>query len=452
MSQAPAPTRRPDLPNADSLYETLERVLGQARRLGATAAEASADASRALSVRVRRGDVESVEFQGDRDLAVTLYNSQRKGSASTTDLSEAAIQRCIEQAWSIARLTGEDEWAGLAPAELMANESPDLDLWHPWTLPVDDAIDVARRCEAAALAVDARIENSDGAEVDTREGISAYANSHGFMGHQRASTHAFSTSVIARSNDQMQRDYWYSQARDPADLLEPEAVGRRAGERTVARMGATTPATTRAPVLFPPQLARSLFGHFLGAISGGLLYRDASFLKDRVGETIFSPQVCLAQRPFLLKGAGSAGFDAEGVATVDRDLVDQGVLGGYLLSSYSARRLGLQTTGNAGGVFNLTVSPGDQDLPGLIRQMDRGLLVNELMGQGVSLMTGDYSRGASGFWVENGEIAYPVENITIASSLQAMFKGIVALGNDVDPFSLVRSPSLLIDRMTIAGA
>jgi PmbA protein len=217
-------------------------------------------------------------------------------------------------------------------------------------------------------------------------------------------------------------------------------------------LGATTPATTRAPVLFPPQLARSLFGHFLGAISGGLLYRDASFLKDRVGETIFSPQVCLAQRPFLLKGAGSAGFDAEGVATVDRDLVDQGVLGGYLLSSYSARRLGLQTTGNAGGVFNLTVSPGDQDLPGLIRQMDRGLLVNELMGQGVSLMTGDYSRGASGFWVENGEIAYPVENITIASSLQAMFKGIVALGNDVDPFSLVRSPSLLIDQMTIAGA
>lgn len=452
MTQSPSKTRQPELPTSDVLYDRLDGVLSRARALGASAAEASADASRALSLRVRKGEVESVEFQGDRDLSVTLYNGQRRGSASTTDMSPAAIERCIDQAWSIARLTGEDEWAGLAPAELMATEMPDLQLWHPWSLEVDQAIELARSCEGAALAVDSRIENSDGAEVDTREGIAAYANSHGFQGYQQSSTHAFSVSVIARANDQMQRDYWFSQSRDPADLLAADEVGRIAGERTVARLGATTPATTQAPVLFPPRLARSLFGHFLGAISGGQLYRDASFLKDRIGEQVFDSSITLSQRPFLLKGAGSSSFDSEGVATRDRELVENGVLNGYLLGSYSARRLGMETTGNAGGVFNLLVRPGAGDMKALMKQMGSGLLVNELMGQGVSLMTGDYSRGASGFWVENGEIAHPVENITIAGSLQEMFKGIAAVGDDVDESSLVRTPSLLLERMTIAGS
>lgn len=441
-----------NLPDTDALSDRLQQVLDLAKAAGATAAEAAMDASQGLSVRVRKAEVESLEFQADRDLAITLYNGQRKGSATTTDLSDNAIRETVEQAWSIASFTGEDEWAGLADADRMATQFPDLQLNHPWRLSVDDAIKLACECEAAALAVDSRIENSEGAEVSTRQGISVYANSHGFIGSHKASDHGFNCSVIARQGEQMQRDYWYTSARDAADLETAQAVGSRAGQRTVARLGAVTPKTTTAPVLFPPELARSLFGHFLGAISGGSLYRDASFLKDRIGEQIFADNVNLSQRPHVLKAMGSAAFDAEGVATVDRDLVVDGVLQGYLLGSYSARRLGMQSTGNAGGVFNLTVAPGKNDLKALIAEMDNGLLVSELMGHGVSMMTGDYSRGASGFWVENGKIAYPVENVTIASNLNEMFSRMVAIGNDVDTRSGIRAPSILLDNMTVAGS
>lgn len=441
-----------DLPTATALQETVTQVLQQAKSIGASAAEASMDASQGLSVSVRKGEVDAVEFQADRDLAVTLYNGQRKGSATTTDLSAASITKVVQQAWSIASFTGEDQWAGLAPSERMATEFPDLDLRHPWTLDVDAAIALACECEAAAMAVDSRIQNTEGAQVDTREGISAYANSHGFFGSHNATSHGFSCSVIAKQDEQMQRDYWYTSARDPADLESAQAVGQRAGERTVARLGAVTPKTTQAQVLFPPELARSLFGHFLGAISGGALYRDASFLRGRIGEQIFAKNVQLSQRPHLSKAMGSAAFDGEGVATIDRELVQDGVLKGYLLGSYSARRLNMQSTGNAGGVFNLNVAPGELDLEALIKQMGNGLLVTELMGHGVSTMTGDYSRGASGFWIENGVIAYPVENVTIASNLNVMFKNIVAIGSDVDTRGSVRAPSILLDTMTVAGS
>ncbi len=451
MSKQPARIGA-DLPSVETLQDRLSQVLAQAKAIGASAAEAALDASQGLSVSVRKGEVDAVEFQADRDLAVTLYNGQRKGSATTTDLSQDAVARAVQQAWSIASYTGEDPWAGLAPSERMATHFPDLDLRHPWALDVDAAIALACECEAAAMAVDARIQNSEGAEVDTGEGISAYANSHGFFGTHHATNHGFSCSVIAKQDEQMQSDYWYTSARDPADLDSAQAVGQRAGERTVARLGAVTPKTTQAPVLFPPELARSLFGHFLGAISGGALYRDASFLRGRIGEQIFTDNVQLTQQPHLQKAMGSAAFDAEGVATIERELVQDGVLQGYLLGSYSARRLGMESTGNAGGVFNLTVSPGEKDLAALVKEMHNGLLVTELMGHGVSMMTGDYSRGASGFWVENGAIAYPVENVTIASNLNEMFRNIAAIGNDVDTRGSVRAPSILLDTMKVAGS
>lgn len=440
------------LPDVDELQSLLECALQAARANGATAAAAGTGASRALQVRVRQGETEAVEFQADRELDITVYRGQHKGSATTTDLSRKAIEQAAAQACAIACHTGADQWAGLADAERMATYFPALDLSHPWEIDVDAAVELARQTEAAALAVDARITNSEGAEVDTSTGISAYANSHGFFGHHDGTHHGLSCAVIAREGEQMQRDYWYSTARDAQALEGAVSIGQRAGQRAIARLGAVTPATTRAPVLFPPRLARSLFGHFLGAISGGALYRDASFLKGCLGEKIFSSQVQLVQRPHLRTAMGSACFDAEGVATVDRDLIADGVLQGYLLGSYSARRLGMQTTGNAGGVFNLLVEPGTQEFAALLRQMGSGLLVNELMGQGVNLMTGDYSRGASGFWVENGKIAYPVQNVTVASRLQDMYAGIVALGNDVDDAATIRTPSVLLEAMTIAGS
>ena len=455
MSNDPAriqPDNTADLPAPDALQAILDAALAHARRAGASAAEAATDAGQGLSVRVRFGEVDAVEFQADRELAVTLYNGQRKGSATTTDLRGEAIEKVVAQAWAIASHTGEDRWAGLAPAERMATEMPDLDLHHPWSLDVDAAVALARDCESAALAVDERIDNSEGAEVNSHDGIAAYANSHGFFGAQRATSHGLSCAVIARQDEQMQRDHWYTVARAAGDLDAASAVGTRAGERSVARLGAVTPKTTRAPVLLPPELARSLFGHFLSAISGAALYRDASFLKDRIGEQIFAPHIQLAQRPHLPRAMASAAFDAEGVATAERDLVVDGVLQGYVLGSYSARRLGLESTGNAGGVFNLCVAPGDKDFQALMRDMDTGFVATELMGHGVSTMTGDYSRGAAGFWVENGQIAYPVENVTIASSLQAMFANIVAVGSDVDTRSGIRAPSVLLDSMTVAGA
>jgi PmbA protein len=439
------------LPTAAHLELRVQRALDAARSGGATQAEASLSASRGLTVSVRNGEVESLEFQQDRDLGITVYVGRRKGNASTGDLSDRGIQAAVDAALAIAAVTGEDPCNGLADAEHMAREQPDLDLDHPWDLSADAAIDLARECEAAALAVDSRITGSEGGSVSSHRGRSVYANSHGFVGHRVGTQHSVSAAVVASQNDAMQRDYWYSNARAREDLMSAQAVGRRAGERTVARLGARKMATRTAPVLFPPELARGLWGHFIGAISGGSLYRKATFLLDSLGKPVFPAHVRLEQKPLLKRAASSAAYDSEGVATRDRVLVDDGVLQGWLLGSYSARKLGLQSTGNAGGVFNLLVRPGDKDFDALVRDMGEGLIVTELLGHGVNLVTGDYSRGAAGYWVENGEIAYPVEELTIAANLADLFKGIAAVGSDVDPLASIRTGSVLVERMTIAG-
>ncbi|MGH8528786.1 MAG: metalloprotease PmbA [Nevskiales bacterium] len=440
-----------ELPAANTLAPVLERALNLAKAQGASAAEAALGVSRALTVNVRKGEPETIEFQADRDLSVSVYFGQRRGSATTADLAPAAVAEAVETACAIARHTGADPYAGLAPAERMARTFPELALDHPWPLSVEQAIELARNCEAAGLAADARIANSEGAGLDTRRGMSLYANSHGFLGSSRGSEHSLSCALIAQQGEAMQRDYWYTAARRAGVLESAAEVGRIAARRACARLDPRPLATCTAPVLFPAELARGLFRSFVGAISGGALYRKASFLLDQLGKPVFAAQVQLSQRPLLPEAIGSAAFDHEGVATVDRELIKDGVLQGWVLDSYSARRLGLETTGNSGGVFNLVIEPGRQSFDGLVREMGRGLVVNELMGSGANLITGDYSRGASGFWVENGAIAYPVENITIAGNLREMYKKIALLGNDVDVRGNIRSPSILIDGMTIAG-
>jgi len=447
---ASAPSQ--NLPSAAELQPWLARALDAAKQLGASAAEASVSVSRGLSVGVRMGEVESVQFQRDRDLSISVLFGQRTGSASTGELSETGLQRAVEAACAIARASGEDPCVGLADAALMATRFPDLDLCHAWNLSAEAAIDLAKECEAAAFAADARISQSEGASVDTRHSLSLYANTHGFIGARESTDHSLSCVAIAGSGEAMQNGHWYSAARAADDLDTPAAVGQRAGERAAARLNAQGLSTRSTPVLFPAEVARGLFSHFLGAISGGALYRRASFLLDRLGETIFAERVNAAQRPYLLRAAASSAFDSEGVATAERSLVANGVLQGYLLGSYSARKLGLATTGNAGGIYNLVVdSTFDGGLDALIREMGEGLIVTDLMGQGVNTVTGDYSRGASGFWVENGAIAYPVQNLTIASTLPDIFCGIQAIASDVDTRGSVRCGSILIDHMTVAG-
>ncbi|GAB3679880.1 metalloprotease PmbA [Salinisphaera aquimarina] len=439
------------LPDAGQLTEQLRDLLERARAGGADQAEASLSASRALSVSARARARESVEYEGDRAASITVYRDKRSGSASTTDLSAKGLNAALDQALTIARFTEADPYAGLADAELMAGDWPDLSLYHPWSLGADDALELALRLEAAALDHDPRIVQSEGATVASQDSLSVYGNSHGFVAAEHASRHALSCQPIARDGAGMQREVAFSQARVAAELDGVEAVGRLGAERALARLGARTPPTTTAPVLFTPRVARSLWGHLIGAISGGALYRDASFLKDRVDTRIGAASLTLAQFPHRPRGLSSTGFDADGVATTQRTLVEDGVLRGYLLSAYTARRLGLVSTGNAGGVFNLDVTPGAQDFDALVAGMGRGLVVTELMGQGVNLVNGDYSRGAAGFWVENGEIAYPVENATIAGNLLDMYGAVEALGNDVEMQSPLRTPSVLIGAMTIAG-
>ncbi len=440
------------LPLSADLEPLVQRVLDAARSSGATQAEAGLSHSRGFTVSVRKGEVESLEFQRDRDLSLTVYFGRRKGSASTGDLSDAGIRQAVEAACAIAQVTEEDPCSGLADPARLATVFPDLQLDHPWDIRPEQAVELARACEAAAMAVDARITQSEGASLSTQRGVSLYANSHGFIGRRSGTQHSLSCAVIASdANGNMQRDYWYDGGRDALAMTTPEAIGRRAGERTVARLGARRLSTRTAPVLYVPQMARSLFGHFIGAISGGSLYRRASFLLDHLDQPVFAPQITLEQKPFLLRASSSAAFDQEGVATSERTIVEQGVLRGWLLGSYSARKLGLESTGNAGGVFNLLVSHGAHDYEQLIREMGTGLIVTELMGQGANGVTGDYSRGAAGFWVENGEIAYPVENATIAGNLLDMYGRIREIGCDVDTRSNIRCGSVLIDGMTIAG-
>lgn len=427
------------------------RALERARRQGADQAEAAASLDGGLEVTVRLGEVETLEYQRDRALGVTVYFGRRKGTASTADFSPAAVDEAVDKACSIARHTAEDPCAGLAEAELMAREIPDLELDHPWPLSPEEAIEIARRCEAAGRDFDPRIRNSEGASVSSHRGLRVYGNSHGFLGAYAGSTHSIGCSLLACDGDQMQRDHWYDAARDPATLAAPEAVGERAAARAVRRLGARRLATRKAPVLFAPEMAKSLLAHLLGAISGRAQYRQSSFLLGAAGEQIFPRFVTLREQPHLPRAMGSAPFDDEGVATAERDWVRDGVLQGYILSSYSARKLGLKSTGNAGGVHNLSLLPGEHDERGMLAALGTGLWVTELMGQGVNAVTGDYSRGAAGFWVEDGQAAYPVEEITIAGNLRDMYRNILAVGGDVDRRGNLRTGSILIGEMTIAG-
>ena len=446
-----APETASPLPDQRQLEDLVQQVLEESRRQGATAAEASVSVGSGLSVQVRKGEVDTLEHQRDRSLAVAVYFGKRQGAASSADFSTDSVRSTVEAACAIARHTSEDPARGLAEPELLAREIPDLDLYHPWGISADSAIERALACEAAALAVDDRITNSEAAGVSSNAGIRVYGNSNGFLGGYRSTRHDISCVVIAEDDSGMQRDYWYTTARGADALLSPEDVGRKAAAHALRRLGGRQLPTARVPVIFHAPVARGLLGHFVGAVRGGNLYRKASFLVDSLGRKVFADHITLAERPHLPRGLGSAPFDHEGVATRPRDLVRDGVLQGYVLDTYSARKLGMTTTGNAGGVHNLALPPGRQDLDGLLRTMDRGVLVTELMGQGINLVTGDYSRGASGFWVEGGEIAYPVEEITIAGNLRDMFLGIREVGSDVDTRGGIHSGSILVDGMTVAG-
>lgn len=435
----------------DQLRELAQTVLDHARNKGATACETEFSEGFGQSVSVRRGKVDTLEHNRDKSVGVTVYLGQRKGFASSSDLSVDAIRATVESALDIARYTAEDEFSGLADPERLAREWPDLGLCFPWVLDVDAATDIARRCEQAAFDASPEIRNSEGASVSSQQAHFMAANSLGFMGGYASTRHYVACSVIAGKQDTMQRDDWYTTARDPADLESPESVGDFAAQRAVARLGARKIATCEVPVLFEAPLACGLIGQFVRAVSGGSLYRRASFLLDSQGDQVFAPCVSISERPHLLKGLASAPFDDDGVATLDREVVFEGTLQGYFLGTYSGRKLGLASTGNAGGPHNLIVQPGALDFDELVEQVGRGLLVTELMGQGVNMVTGDYSRGASGFWIENGEIQYPVEEITIAGNLRDMFRGIRAIGSDTLVRGAKQCGSILVDCMTVAG-
>jgi PmbA protein len=436
----------------EDLESIIERALEEARARGASQAEAAVSQDTGLSVGVRLGEVETLEHQRDRSMGVTVYFGQRKGSASTADFSPDAVRATVAKACSIARFTAEDAASGLADADLMARAPQSLDLSHPWNITADRAIEIAKSCEAAALGFDSRINNSEGASLATHQGLHVYGNTHGFVGGYPTTSHSLSCVVLAGTGEDMQRDYWYSSSRDWHELEEAEAIGRESARRTIARLGPRKLSTRRAPVLFVPEIARSLIGHFVAAIRGSSQYRQSSFLLNYAGRPVFPAGFSIVERPHIPKAMGSAPFDDEGVATRDRELIADGILTGYILSSYSARKLGLATTGNAGGAHNLLVAPtvtGGMDA--LLARLGTGLLVTELMGQGINMVTGDYSRGAAGFWVENGAVQYPVAEITIAGNLRDMLSGIAAVGDDIDVRGGTRLGSILLSEMTIAG-
>jgi PmbA protein len=445
-----SPTQDRSNDELDRLAQLAEDVIRRARAAGASQAEVAASIDTGLSVNVRLGEVETVEHTRDRGFGLTVYFGQRKGSASTADLNPDSIQATLDQACAIARYTEEDPAAGLADAARMATQFPDLDLWHPWRIDTEQAIALGKQIEDAGRA-HAGITNSDGASVQMGESLAVYANSHGFLGRERGTRHSLSLSLIAGDDEGMQRDYWYDSVRSADDFMSAQALGDKAAQRTLARMGARRLSTRQSPVLFTPEVARGLIGHLIGAVSGGALYRRASFLLDHAGKQVMPAWMNIVERPFIMRGQGSGSFDAEGVATRDSALIENGVLARYVLGSYSARKLGLESTGNAGGIHNLIVEPGQDDFAALLKRMGTGLVVTEVMGQGVSTITGDYSRGAAGFWVENGQIAYPVEEITIAANLRDMYANIVAVGSDVDPRSHLLTGSVLLEQMTIAG-
>jgi PmbA protein len=434
----------------DEIKQMSEDVLKVAKTLGASQAEAELSLSIGQNVSVRMQEVEHIEYNRDKGMSVTVYFGKQKGHASTSDLSPQALKDTVAAACNIAKYTAKDDFCGLADADLMASNVHDLDLHHPWDLSVDEAVLIAKQCEEAALAVDTRINNSEGASVSTGTGFFAYSNSHGFTGGYPSSRHGISCSVIAESGDSMQRDYWYATARAPEDLQSAIEIGKLAGERTVKRLNSRKIKTCQVPVLFEAPLASGLISTLISAVSGGNLYRKSSFLLNSLGQQIASPLLNINEEPHIKKGLASSPFDNEGVSTISRQLVKDGVLQGYVLSSYSARKLGLKTTGNAGGNHNLIVQSGGLDLAGLLKEMGTGLLVTELLGHGLNMVTGDYSRGAAGYWVENGVIVHAVEEITIASNMAEMLKMIVAIGNDVLTQGSKQVGSILIERMTVA--
>lgn len=434
------------------LENLVKLALDEARQRGVDEAEAAASQDTGLSATARLGDVESLEYTNDRGIGITVFKDSRKGNASTSDMSPAAIREAVAKACTFATLTAEDEFAGLADAELMCREPQDLDLDHPWSLDAEAAIALAIETEAAGLQGDKRISNSEGATVSTNRGTRAYGNTHGFMGSFSKTSHSITCILLAEADGVMQRDYHYTSSRRADELEAAADVGRSAASKTVSRLGARKIKTTRAPVLYIPELARGFIGHAIGAIAGGAQYRRASFLLDAAGERLFPEFVNIQERPHLPGAMASAAYDSEGVATYDRDIVADGVLQGYVLSSYSARRLGLTTTANAGGTQNLIVPGGGLGQEALLREMGTGLLVRELIGQGVNSVTGDYSRGAVGHWVENGEIQYPVHEVTIAGNLRELYQRIAAIGDDQDIRSGIRCGSILVSEMTIAGA
>ncbi|WP_410500269.1 metalloprotease PmbA [Chitinibacter sp. S2-10] len=421
-----------------------------AKQQGATACDVEASEGSGQNVSVRLDEVETIEYNRDKGISVTVYLGQQKGHASTSDFSPAALSDTVKAALAIAKYTAADEFAGPADPKRLCSVFPDLDLYHPWDLSVEDAIELARQCEQAALAVDERIDNSDGATVSTSASRWVYGNSQGFMGSGTSTRYSISAAVIAEDDSGMQRDYWYTAARAPSDLESAAAVGRRAGERTVRRLGARRLKTGEYPVLFEASVAGSLIGHWINAVSGSSLYRKSSFLLDSLGKPVFSPIVTITEDPFTPRGFASGAFDAEGVATSARTVVERGIQQGYFLGSYSARKLGMDTTGNAGGPHNLFVTPTDP-ASSLLAKMGTGLLVTELLGHGTNMVTGDYSRGAAGFWVENGIIQYPVEEITIAGNLREMYQRIIAIGDDALASSSRKVGAILIDKMTVAG-
>ncbi len=448
-------TKSPAVPSYHRDIEGLRRIargaLTEASRQGASAASAAIGAAAGLSASVRLGDVETIEHHLNKGLTVTVYFGQKRGWATTSDFASQAIDDTVSAACRIARFTSEDDCAGLAEPELLAKEFPELSLYHPWSLTPQRATELALEAENAARDFDKRISNSEGAEVTHVESSHIFASTDGFCAGYASTRHSIRCAVIAQSEAGMQRDDWYSVSRDPDTLEDPASIGRRAAERAVNRLDAKQLKTQTVPVIFCADVATSILGHFISAVSGGSLYRKSSFLLDHLGKQVFPTHVEIREEPHIQAALGSAPFDGEGVATHARHLVRDGVLEGYVLSSYSARKLGMQTTGNAGGVHNLIVTPGTQDLAGLMQTMQKGLLVTELMGMGVNKVTGDYSRGATGFWVEQGEIQYPVEEITIAGNLRDIFLGIQEVGADVDERSTIRTGSLLVDQMTVAG-
>ena len=437
--------------SANQLNNLCAAALDLARQQGATAAEADVSESLGQSVQVRLQEIEQIEYQQDTALDLTVYVGQAKGRASTGDFSPQALADTVAAALNIARYTAQDEYAGLADAALMAAHIGELDAYHPWPLPVDEAVALAQRCEAAARGADARIVNSEGATVQTGHYQYVYGNSHGFLAYQQGTRHSIACSVVAEDGSGMQRDYWYDLARSAADLPTPESIGRTAAERTVRRLGAGSVSTGKYPVVFDATVSGSLIGHLVGAISGGALYRKTSFLTDSLGQQVLAPWVVLEERPHIPRALGSTYFDGEGVATRERTVVEKGVIQGYFLSSYSARKLGMQTTANAGGAHNLYLNHTHATQADLLREMGSGLLVTELMGQGVNTITGDYSRGAAGFWVENGMIVRPVEEITIAGRLQDMLLNMAGAADDALRRSAHKVGSILIAEMTVAG-